>query len=53
MKKKPFMWYLYKMLCDFGWWYHGKRSGSIYYKYLNKMCDLGYNYYGEPYPIKK
>jgi len=39
--KKPFGWWCYWLLCEAGWFLRNSTNygWSIYYKYLNKMCD--------------
>lgn len=44
--KKPLMWWYHKILCE-AWWAMGNR-GVKYYHHLNKLCDCGFNLYGEP-----
>lgn len=43
--KKPFMWWVYKVMCELNYSFSG--SGKGYYKYLNKLCKYGFNLYGE------
>lgn len=49
--KKPIRWWYYKLLCEFWYWYYGT-SNMRYSKYLNKLCQLGYNLYGDPFRVK-
>lgn len=43
--RKPFGWWYHKVLCEL-WWYGGDR-GKHYYHHLNKLCDYGFNLYGD------
>lgn len=43
--KKPLMWWYHKLLCEF--WYWKKGTGKGYYYHLTKLCDQGFNLYGE------
>lgn len=49
--KKPLMWWYHKILCEL-WWAMGNR-GEKYYHHLNKLCNKGFNLYGDPYPKNK
>lgn len=42
--KKPFKWWVYKVMCELGY-----ATGNIkmYYTNLNKLCKEGFNLYGE------
>ena len=42
---KPFKWWFHKILCEI-WWFFGDR-GKHYYYHLNKICETGFNLYGE------
>lgn len=50
--KKPLMWWYHKIMCEIGWHWFG-HSSKKYYNHLNKMCELGFNLYGEPWPKNK
>ena len=59
--KKPFKWWCYKIMCEFGWLLYGVNNGKIaflgmtmYYKYLNKMIqEFEINLYGEVFKSNK
>jgi hypothetical protein len=42
----PFGWWFHKLLCEF-WWHVGYPGGSRYYHHLKKLCDYGFNIYGD------
>ncbi len=47
----PMKWWYHKILCEFGYW-REKKFRSVqgmgqYYYHLQKMCQLGYNLYGD------
>jgi hypothetical protein len=44
--EKPIKWWCYKLLCEFWYNYYGT-SNKRYYKYLNLLCDMGWNLYGD------
>jgi len=44
--EKPVKWWYYKLLCEF-WYYIYGTSNRRYYKYLNLLCDMGFNLYGD------
>lgn len=46
--KKPFMWWVHKFLCEFGWLIRSHDYCKMYYKHLRKLCKYGFNLYGEP-----
>ena len=43
--KKPLGWWYNKIMCEIAWNFidHSK----TYYKYLNRLCDYGFNLYGD------
>jgi len=45
--KKPLRWWIYKIICEYGWLVRFKDNYATYYNYLNKLCGLGFNLYGE------
>jgi len=45
--KKPVKWWFHKIMCELSYKLYG--SGKWYYLHLNKLCDLGFNLYGEPF----
>lgn len=44
--EKPLIWWYHKVMCEFGWMVRSDGFG-MYYKHLNKLCDLGWNLYGD------
>ncbi len=44
--EKPALWWYYKLVCEF-WYNWYETSNRRYYKYLNKLCALGWNLYGD------
>lgn len=51
--RKPLKWWFYKILCEIYYFLWG--GGASYYKTLDKLCDTGFNLYGEKiiHPRKK
>lgn len=51
--KKPLMWWYHKLLCELGYWIehnvHGVFGLRMYYKHLDKLCEYGFNLYGEKF----
>lgn len=45
--KKPLKWWYYKFLCELGWVFRGYDCSKFYYNHLGKMCELGFNLYGD------
>lgn len=46
--RKPIKWYFFKVLCEFGWKIRNIiKTQNVYYKFLNKLCDTGFNLYGQ------
>lgn len=45
--KKPWRWWLHKILCEYGWLIRNKDYYSTYYHHLNRCCKQGFNLYGE------
>jgi hypothetical protein len=49
--QKPIVWWYYKLLCEFGYWiektFNSVVGMRMYYKYLNRLCDKGYNLHGK------
>ena len=46
--KKPFMWWVHKVLCEFAYLIRSYVGWKMYYRLLNKLCKYGFNLYGEP-----
>lgn len=50
--EKPLKWWYHKFLCELGYFISDKYYPSwglrLYYRQLNKMCDIGWNLYGNP-----
>ena len=49
-KKKPLGWYYHKLICEIGWKIRNIINWDLYYHHLNKMCEYGFNLYGEKIP---
>lgn len=51
--QKPVLWWYHKILCEIGYVIekniHGVFGMRMYYKHLNRLCDLGFNLYGEKF----
>ena len=49
---KPIGWWYHKLICELGYYLYEhtfKRSLglSMYYNHLNKLCEYGFNLYGD------
>lgn len=48
--EKPLRWWYHKVLCE---WYYARKNDGMYYHHLNKLCDMGWNLYGQKFNIKR
>jgi len=45
--KKPFKWWLHKILCEYGWLVRYKDNYATYQYHLNQCVKCGFNIYGK------
>ena len=45
--KKPFRWWLHKILCEYGWIVRYKDNHKTYHHHLKMCVKYGFNLYGD------
>lgn len=45
--KKPLMWWLHKILCEYGWMVRNMDYYNTYSHHLNQCLKYGFNLYGQ------
>lgn len=45
--KKPWQWWMHKILCELGWIVRYKDNYATYNHQLNMCCKYGFNLYGD------
>lgn len=45
--KKPLIWWIHKVLCEYGWLVRNKDNFATYSHHLNQCIKYGFNLYGK------